>query len=46
MVGNTENYVDSSFLESFQLLSLCAINEVMPDRRIIVNKNHRTVTNT
>ena len=30
-----ENYMDSSFLNWFQVLSLCAVNEVMPGRRSV-----------
>jgi len=34
-MGNVKNYMDNSFLDWFQLLSLCAVDEVMPDRRIV-----------
>jgi len=39
MIGHAtsqiENYMDSPFLDLFQVLSLCAVNEVMPGRRSV-----------
>jgi len=31
-MSKIENYMDSPFLDWFKVLSLCAVNEVMPGR--------------